>query len=151
MDVILYIILHAAVFLATAVFWEFVAYFMHKYVMHGFGWALHEDHHRTSGSHLQKNDLYSIVFALISFLLIFNGLRTGVTLAAAAGFGVALYGLGYVLFHDILFHKRIPWLRIPVFHPYLKRIVDSHRVHHHTITRDGAANFGFLFARKPRL
>ena len=142
------VVLHLLVFLGAAVFWECVAWFMHRYVMHGFGWYLHQDHHRTSGRRLQKNDSYALFFAFVSFMLIFNGLRTGVTLAAAAGFGVALYGVGYVLFHDILFHRRVPGLRITATHPYLARIVASHRVHHRTVTRDGAVSFGFLWARK---
>ena len=30
----------------TTVFMEAVAWLMHKYVMHGFGWGLHHDHHK---------------------------------------------------------------------------------------------------------
>ena len=80
-------------FFAAAVFWEFVAWWMHKYVMHGVGWILHEDHHKTSGRRLQKNDLYAIFFAGCSFLLIFFGLKNQWPPMAAAGFGVALYGV----------------------------------------------------------
>ena len=31
--------------LLTFVFMEFVAWFSHKYIMHGFLWSLHKDHH----------------------------------------------------------------------------------------------------------
>jgi hypothetical protein len=48
--------------LASAIFFEFVAWFMHKYVMHGFGWFLHEDHHRPRHK-LQKNDAYALFFS----------------------------------------------------------------------------------------
>jgi beta-carotene 3-hydroxylase len=140
---------HGAVFLGTAALWELIAFLMHKHVMHGFGWFLHEDHHHVTGRKLQKNDVYALVFALCSFLLIYNGLLYGLSLMAASGFGVALYGLGYVLFHEVMFHKRVPWLTLPAKGAYLKRIVDAHRGHHMVATREGGRNFGFLWARKP--
>lgn len=34
------------IFLATFCFMEFMAWFTHKYVMHGFLWSLHKDHHK---------------------------------------------------------------------------------------------------------
>ncbi|WP_198947036.1 sterol desaturase family protein [Marispirochaeta aestuarii] len=138
---------YAVVFLASAIFFEFVAWFMHKYVMHGFGWFLHEDHHRPR-HRLQKNDVYALVFAFISFLLIYNGLKQGIYLMAASGFGVALYGAGYVLFHDIMFHRRIKRLRYRPKNSYMKRIINAHRTHHSTATREGAVSFSFLYAPK---
>jgi beta-carotene 3-hydroxylase len=143
---ILSVAVHALVVLGVAASWELVAYAMHRWVMHGFGWFLHEDHHRSSGRRLQKNDAYALFFALCSFLLIYNGLLRGWSLVAAAGFGVALYGLGYVLFHDIMFHKRLRWLRLPARGAYLGGIVAAHRVHHATSGRRGATSFGFLYA-----
>lgn len=142
----LQIVLVVLAFLATAAFWEVVAWGMHRYVMHGFLWVLHEDHHRTSGKHLQKNDAFAVFFAGISFVLIFFGLKNGIPPMASAGFGVALYGVGYVTFHDVMFHKR---LRFLVFRPksrYMKRIINAHRVHHGTITKHDAESFSFLWA-----
>lgn len=139
-------VLAALVFLATAAFWELVAWFMHRYVMHGFLWVLHEDHHRTSGRHLQKNDFFAVFFAGISFVLIYFGLREGVVLMAASGFGVALYGVGYVAFHDVMFHKRLRALRFRPKSRYMRRIINAHRVHHGTITKHDAESFSFLWA-----
>ena len=31
--------------ITTFIFMEFVAWSVHKYVMHGFLWSLHKDHH----------------------------------------------------------------------------------------------------------
>ncbi len=138
---------YAVVFVASAVFFEFVAWFMHKYVMHGFGWFLHEDHHRPRHK-LQKNDAYALFFALISFLLIYKGLKQQIYLMASSGFGVALYGAGYVMFHDIMFHRRIKRLRYRPKNPYMKRIINAHRTHHSTATRKGAVSFSFLYAPK---
>ena len=143
------ITLKLLVFFAAAVFWEFVAWFMHKYVMHGPGWILHHDHHVTSGRHIQKNDLYAIFFAFCSFLLIFFGLKNRITLMPSAGFGVALYGAGYIAFHDIMFHKRFKAIRFkPRPDSYLAGITKAHRRHHGTVTKDHAESFSFLWAPK---
>lgn len=133
-------------FIASALIWEFVAWWMHKYVMHGIGWFLHKDHHRKSGKRLQRNDAYALFFALCSFLLIFNGLKHGIRVLTASGFGIALYGAGYIIFHDVIFHKRIRWIRIRPKSRYLTRIITNHRLHHSVVTKEGADNFGFLWA-----
>ena len=72
---VLNVVAVVAAFFGTAVLWELVAWWMHKHVMHGIGWFLHQDHHRSSGRRLQRNDAFALIFALCSFLLIFNGLR----------------------------------------------------------------------------
>jgi beta-carotene 3-hydroxylase len=141
-------LLNVLVFLSLAVYMEYVAYFTHKYVMHGFLWVLHEDHHHPRHPGLQKNDLFAVLFSLISFLLIFTGLLRGVTLLASAGFGVALYGVGYVLFHDIMFHRRIRGFRLKPQGRYLERIVGAHKTHHQKGGREGSTSFGFLYASK---
>ncbi|HBT09596.1 MAG TPA: beta-carotene hydroxylase, partial [Leeuwenhoekiella sp.] len=38
-------LLWIVVFLLTFTIMEFMAWFTHKYVMHGFLWVLHRDHH----------------------------------------------------------------------------------------------------------
>ena len=43
--------------LLTFVIMEFVAWFSHKYIMHGFLWSWHKDHHKKDhDSWFQKND-----------------------------------------------------------------------------------------------
>ena len=54
------------VVLATVLAMEFVAWSSHKYIMHGFGWAWHRDHHEPHDKRLEKNDLYALVGAAIS-------------------------------------------------------------------------------------
>jgi beta-carotene 3-hydroxylase len=141
------VILNLSIFVALAIYMEYVAWFTHKYVMHGFGWVLHEDHHRPAGRGLQKNDWYAVIFAFVSVLSIVVGLLRGVMPLASAGFGIALYGVGYVLFHDVMFHRRIPGVRIRARARYLQRIVRAHKVHHQTSNRkEGGTAFGFLYA-----
>lgn len=143
------ILINLAVFAITAIAMEGVAWALHKYVMHGWGWAWHADHHRPAHRGLQKNDLYAVCMALISFLLILNGLMFHIGPLAAVGFGMALYGLGYLLFHDIMFHRRIPGLRIKPRGAYLQRIVRAHRLHHQNSNqKEGGTSFGFLYAPK---
>ena len=38
--------IYIVVFFATFFFMEFMAWFSHKYIMHGFLWVLHADHHK---------------------------------------------------------------------------------------------------------
>jgi beta-carotene 3-hydroxylase len=136
------------IMVAMAIYMEYVAWFTHKYVMHGFLWVMHEDHHRPVDRGLQKNDLFAVFFAFISFLLIFTGLLRGHEWLVGAGLGMALYGIGYVLFHDVMFHRRIRGLRIRARGNYLQRIVRAHKVHHQRGGREDAASYGFLYASK---
>ena len=47
------------VFLTTFSVMEFMAWFTHKYIMHGFLWSLHKDHHhKDHGSWWERNDAF---------------------------------------------------------------------------------------------
>ena len=141
------ILLNLLIFFAFAIYMEWVAWFTHKYVMHGFLWSLHEDHHRPTDRGLQKNDWFAVFFASISILVIVSGAVRWVMPVFSAGLGIALYGLGYFLFHDIMFHRRIPGVRIPVRGRYMQRIVRAHKVHHQKSgQKEGGTSFGFLYA-----
>jgi beta-carotene 3-hydroxylase len=123
----------------TFLFMEFVAWFTHKYVMHGFLWILHKDHHSPEHTKLEKNDLFALIFAIPSFLFIYLGALNKFPLMESVGFGIAAYGLAYFLYHDILYHKRLP-LFGEVKHWYFKSIIRAHYDHHR-----GKKNYGFLF------
>ena len=46
---------------------EFVAWATHKYVMHGFLWVLHKDHHKKDHkSWFERNDLFFFFYAFLS-------------------------------------------------------------------------------------
>jgi len=142
------ILVNIVIFVALAVFMEYVAWLTHKYVMHGFLWVLHEDHHRPRHRGLQKNDLFAVFFSLISIGLILPGAIYRVWPLVSAGLGMALYGVGYVLFHDVLFHRRIRGVRLKARGAYLQRIVRAHRLHHQNSGKEGGISFGFLYAPK---
>ena len=136
-------------FLAAILAMEGAAYAMHRWVMHGPGWFLHRSHHRPGGR-FEANDLYALIFAGPSVLLIYGGLNLGWgEWAAWLGAGIAAYGLIYFGFHDVIVHKRIGHRFVPRSR-YLKRIVQAHRLHHAVEEREGAVSFGFLWAPPPQ-
>ena len=139
--------LNVLILIASFWFMEFVAWFMHKYVMHGFGWYLHEDHHRYTKGRFEKNDVFGLIFSMVSFLLILTGSLNDYDFRIAIGIGVMLYGLGYFLVHDIFFHKRIKLKHKPQS-DYMKRVLKSHAIHHQKSTPHTGVSFGFLYASK---
>ena len=58
--------LNLFLFVGTVVAMEWVAWFSHKYIMHGWGWAWHASHHRPRDGWFELNDLYAVVGAAIS-------------------------------------------------------------------------------------
>jgi len=53
---------------------EFMAWFTHKFVMHGLLWKLHEDHHQPKPGTFEKNDLFFLIYAIPSWLCIMLGM-----------------------------------------------------------------------------
>ena len=143
------ILLPALVFLATVIAMEGFAYVMHRLVMHGQGWFLHASHHRPRLGMWEANDLYFVIFALPSIILLLGGVQCGWgNLATACGAGIAAYGAIYLGFHDIIVHQRVK-NRYVARSPYMKRIVQAHRLHHVVETKEGTVSFGFLVAPRP--
>jgi beta-carotene 3-hydroxylase len=133
-------------FIGTLAAMEGFAYAAHRWVMHGPGWFLHASHHRPRTGLFETNDLYAVIFALPSLLLILGGLHWGWgAWAVWVGAGVAAYGFIYFCFHDVIVHKRIGH-RYVARSTYMKRIVQAHRLHHAVETKEGAVSFGFLYA-----
>ena len=133
-----------AIILATIVAMELIAWAVHRYVMHGFGWAWHRSHHEPDDKHLEKNDLYAVIFGGLALLLILLGTGAASPLYWV-GVGMSAYGLLYFLVHDGLVHQRIPFPR-KVRSAYLKRLVQAHRLHHAVKDREGSVSYGFLYA-----
>lgn len=127
---------------------EFIAWLVHKYVMHGLLWKIHKDHHQPSDHSFQKNDLFFLIFAIPSWLNIMLGLYYEQYAVAGIGFGIAIYGLVYFLIHDILIHRRKKWFD-NIKSPYLKALRKAHKAHHKNQFKDNGTCFGMLlFPRK---
>jgi len=130
--------------LVTVAAMEGVAYLAHKYIMHGFGWAWHKSHHEETEGTFERNDLYALCFSIFAIALFWIGSTYWAPLFWVAT-GVTIYGFLYFVVHDGLVHRRWPFRHNPK-HPYLKRLVQAHRLHHATHGREGAVSFGFLYA-----
>ena len=130
----------------TVAIMEFVAWFTHKYVMHGWAWGWHESHHVPHEKSVEKNDLFAVVFAGISIALFYIGANY-YDPAWWVAIGMTLYGLLYFIAHDGLVHQRWPFKYVPK-KGYLKRVYQAHRLHHAVKGREGCVSFGFLWAPK---
>jgi beta-carotene 3-hydroxylase len=133
-----YILLIIAAFL----FMEFVAWFSHKYVMHGFLWVLHKDHHIRDGRKIENNDWFAFIFATPSVVSIILGVQNDFNYLFYIGLGIALYGLAYFLFHDVYVHQRLK-LFGKFSNRYLRATVKAHKEHHNPHAH---YNYGFLIA-----
>lgn len=142
------ILLCALISIGTFLFWEFIAWFTHKYVMHGFLWGWHKSHHTVHNHAMEKNDLFAVVFSIPSIgVFYYFSLVTYNPYMLAVGLGIFLYGLFYFIFHDIIVHQRIRW-RPSRRSRYLQRMIHAHYVHHSKHSKDGCEAFGFLYAPK---
>ena len=140
------------IIIATFIVMEFVAWGSHKYIMHGWGWAWHRDHHEPHDNVLEKNDLYGVVGAVmsISMFAIGSPLVMGANAWAYGtpiGLGILAYGIVYTLIHDGLVHQR--YFKYVPKRGYAKRLVQAHKLHHATVGKEGGVSFGFVFARDP--
>ena len=135
-----------AVVLITVIGMECFAWWAHKYVMHGWGWAWHRDHHEPHGNMLERNDLFAVVFGSFAILLFGIGALWSPLLWWIA-VGITIYGMIYAFIHDGLVHQR--FMRWIPKRGYAKRLVQAHKLHHATIGKDGGVSFGFVFARNP--
>ena len=124
---------------------EAVAWATHKYVMHGFLWALHKDHHhKDHHGALERNDWFFVIFALPSMLLFVLGGELGAhTPWGWMGLGILLYGIVYFLVHEVFIHRRLPWFRHSR-NPYLLAARRAHKMHHKHLGREHGECFGML-------
>ena len=130
----------------TAVLMEGVAWAMHKYIMHGMFWNLHEDHHVRSkhDSFLEMNDSFFVFFAIISITAFALWSIFGWTVALGIGIGVFIYGVVYFVIHDLFIHQRIKiWKNTK--NPYLRAIRKAHKIHHKHLGKEEGECFGMLW------
>ena len=126
---------------------EFVAWFTHKYIMHGILWYLHKDHHQPHKKQiLQKNDYFFIIFAIPGVAGILTGLNT-FNLIFWMGIGITLYGLAYFIIHDIFIHQRLPFFKFSSS-KYLNALRKAHKDHHKHVNKEKGENFGMLLFPK---
>ena len=140
-------LLYIGITLATVAAMEFIAWWAHKYLMHGALWFLHEDHHQPhhdEDGFFEKNDAFFLVFAIPSAASYIIGLNVaGYMWLTFIGIGVSIYGLIYFLIHDVYIHRRFSWFK-HLDNKYSRAILRAHGHHHAVQGKDGAESFGLL-------
>ncbi|MEM9025281.1 MAG: carotene hydroxylase [Bacteroidota bacterium] len=134
---------HTAIVIGTFFFMEFMAWFTHKYVMHGFLWTLHRDHHVKGSGWFERNDAFFLIFAVPSCLFFVFGSVYGFDWRFWIGLGIAVYGVAYFLVHDIFIHQRFRIFR-KTDHAYFRAIRKAHKVHHKHRGKAHGECFGML-------
>jgi beta-carotene 3-hydroxylase len=129
---------------ATFVLMEGVAWFSHKYVMHGMLWSLHEDHHIPQKGFFEKNDFFFLIFGIPGFLLLLLGSIYQHSLMLSVGAGISLYGVAYFMVHEVFIHQRFKWFRNSN-NFYLRAIRRAHKVHHKHLSKEEGECFGMLW------
>ena len=132
------------VFFGVFFFMEFMAWFTHKYIMHGFLWTLHKDHHKKDhDSWFERNDAFFIFYAIVSMVLFLLGANTSFWYGWPLGFGIMAYGAAYFLVHDIFIHQRFKLFR-NTNNRYAKGVRRAHKMHHKHIGKEDGECFGML-------
>lgn len=136
------------IMLSTFALMEGVTWLTHKFVMHGFLWYLHEDHHVKGPGFFEKNDAFFLIFSIPSWLSIMFGVLNNIYWLAAIGFGIAMYGMAYFIVHDVIIHQRIK-LFTRSNNIYVRAIRWAHKMHHKHLDKHQGESFGMLIvARK---
>lgn len=137
-------LIYFAITVATFLAMEFVAWFAHKYVMHGLLWNLHKDHHQHEPGFFEKNDFFFLIFAIPSATSFIVGSAVeGWFPLFFVGVGIALYGIAYFFVHDIFIHQRFK-IFTRTKNRYLKAIRKAHKVHHKHLGPEDGECFGML-------
>lgn len=132
------------VFIATFLIMEFNAWFTHKYIMHGFLWTLHRDHHhKDHKSWFERNDAFFIFYAVVSMSCWYFWSTYSLWYFLPIGIGIMAYGLAYFIVHDVFIHQRFKWLR-NIDNAYARGVRRAHKIHHKHLGKNKGENFGML-------
>jgi beta-carotene 3-hydroxylase len=144
-------LINILILLITFIAMEGVTWFTHKYIMHGFLWILHEDHHdhrKRIHPVFEKNDLFFLMFAFPSMGMIYIGLNNvEYSYLLFIGVGVAMYGLAYFLVHEVIIHERFKYFS-NIDNVYLRALRKAHKVHHKHLGKEDGECFGMLLVPK---
>ena len=130
--------------LATFGIMEFMAWSTHRFVMHGFMWYFHEDHHVPHQKTFERNDIFFLIYAIPSWLCIMLGMMNASVISVSVGFGILLYGIAYFLVHDVLIHRRFKWFD-NTDNWYFRALRKAHKVHHKNQGKEEGQCFGMLW------
>ncbi len=135
---------HILITLGTFALMEGITWCTHRFVMHGWMWYFHQDHHNPSKKLFEKNDFFFLIFATPSFLLMFFGAAAGFDWRFFIGLGIMCYGIAYFLVHDVLIHRRFSWFS-KTDNVYFRALRKAHKVHHKHLGKEEGECFGMLW------
>ena len=124
---------------------EGITWLTHRFVMHGFLWSLHKDHHnKNEDTFFEKNDYFFIIFAIPAMCLFAVGTFVATLhFLIYIGLGITFYGAAYFMVHEIFIHQRFKWFsRTNSF--YLRAIRKAHKMHHKHLGKEKGECFGML-------
>ena len=133
--------------LFTFLLMEGITWLTHRFVMHGFLWYLHEDHHKPAGHVFEKNDAFFLIFAIPSWLLIMLGVIYKMYWMISIGAGFTMYGIAYFLVHEVIIHQRFKWFSRSN-NTYVRTIRWAHKMHHKHLDKHDGESFGMLWVNK---
>ncbi|MGF1556921.1 beta-carotene hydroxylase [Paucihalobacter sp.] len=137
-------VLWIVIFFSTFLIMEFNAWFTHKYIMHGFLWTLHRDHHhKDHKSWFERNDAFFIFYAVVSMSCWYFWSTYSLWYFLPIGIGIMAYGLAYFIVHDVFIHQRFKWLR-NIDNAYARGVRRAHKIHHKHLGKNKGENFGML-------
>jgi beta-carotene 3-hydroxylase len=139
--------IYVLVTLLVFILMEGITWLTHRFVMHGFLWYLHEDHHQKGPGFWEKNDAFFVIFAIPSWLCIMLGSMNQNYWVVSIGAGIALYGFAYFLVHEIIIHQRIK-LFTRSNNRYIRAIRWAHKMHHKHLHKEEGESFGMLVVAK---
>lgn len=131
--------------IAVFISMEGATWLIHKYVMHGFLWVLHRDHHdHSTKGPFEKNDYFFVIFATPAIALMYFGAIAGYNYVFFIGLAVSFYGMAYFFVHDIFIHQRIKIFR-NAKSTYFLALRRAHKQHHKHLGKQFGECFGFLY------
>ena len=139
-------LVNVLIFIGVFVLMEFVAWFTHKYIMHGLLWYFHRDHHtRDNEGVFEKNDFFFLIFAIPGSFFMMYGIHIGtIYIPFWIGLGITVYGAAYFFVHDLFIHQRSKIFR-NTSSRYLNALRRAHKIHHKNLKKENGENFGMLF------
>ena len=140
-----YLYINILIVVTTFFGMEGVAWLTHRYVMHGFLWNLHSDHHKKEVTgFFEKNDYFFVIFAVPGMLGLIIGGQYDYNWAFWIGLGITIYGIAYFFVHDIFIHQRFKIFR-NANHLYFRAIRRGHKMHHKHLGKEDGECFGMLW------
>ncbi|MGB3618584.1 MAG: fatty acid hydroxylase [Catalinimonas sp.] len=126
---------------------ELASWAIHRYLMHGPLWFIHQTHHAPGRPpRWEWNDVFTLFFGGVAVVLIVLGSGTW-DARFWLGVGIALYGTVYFVVHDLFIHRRLPKWAWRSENPYLRRLYRGHQMHHQSRERLPSRAYGLLWVR----